>query len=75
MAAHRAPAFRGRAGERALVDRLLDDVRRGQSAVLVVRGEAGVGKTALKVFTKLGIGSRRELQDALRAEEREAAVA
>jgi hypothetical protein len=37
----------GRAGERQLLDRLLEDVRRGQSAVLVIRGEAGVGKTAL----------------------------
>ena len=47
MAAHRPPAFRGRAGERELLDRLLENVRGGQSAVLVVRGEAGVGKTAL----------------------------
>src|SRR6476661_4786198 len=47
MAAHRPPAFRGRAGERELLDGLLEEVRGGQSAVLVVRGEAGVGKTAL----------------------------
>ena len=47
MAAHRPPAFRGRAGERELLDRLLENVRGGQSAVLVIRGEAGVGKTAL----------------------------
>jgi DNA-binding CsgD family transcriptional regulator/tetratricopeptide (TPR) repeat protein len=37
----------GRAGERQALDRLLENVRGGQSAVLVVRGEAGVGKTAL----------------------------
>src|SRR5436309_11315007 len=43
----RAPAFRGRSGERELLDRLLDNVRSGQSAVLVIRGEAGIGKTAL----------------------------
>jgi DNA-binding CsgD family transcriptional regulator len=47
MAASRRPAFRGRAGEREVLDGLLDGVRGGQSAVLVVRGEAGVGKTAL----------------------------
>jgi DNA-binding CsgD family transcriptional regulator len=47
MAAHRPPAFRGRTSEREVLDRLLDNVRGGQSAVLVIRGEAGVGKTAL----------------------------
>jgi DNA-binding CsgD family transcriptional regulator len=47
MAAVRVPELRGRSSERALLDRLLADVRGGQSGVLVVRGEAGVGKTAL----------------------------
>jgi DNA-binding CsgD family transcriptional regulator len=47
MATPRAPAFRGRAGERELLDRMLANVGGGQSAVLVIRGEAGVGKTAL----------------------------
>src|SRR5262245_14141276 len=47
MAAERPPVFRGRSSERALLDRLLEDVRSGRSAVLVVCGEAGVGKTAL----------------------------
>src|SRR5690242_18738484 len=47
MAAPRAPAFRGRTGERREVDRLLDGVRRGESGALVIRGEAGIGKTAL----------------------------
>ena len=37
----------GRAGECAVLDGLLDDVRRGQSRSLVVRGEPGIGKTAL----------------------------
>src|SRR5262245_29695960 len=47
MAARRPPVFRGRSAERELLDRLLENVRGGQSAVLVIRGEAGVGKTAL----------------------------
>src|SRR3954453_16464415 len=47
MAAHRSSAFRGRSGERDQLVRLRDDVRAGQSAVLVIRGEAGIGKTAL----------------------------
>ena len=37
----------GRADERMLLDDLIDDVRRGQSRSLVLRGEAGIGKTAL----------------------------
>ncbi len=45
--APRSPVLLGRASEREALDRLLENVRRGQSAVLVVRGEAGVGKTAL----------------------------
>ena len=47
MAAPRTPAFRGRARERQALDGLLDRVRGGESAVLVLRGEAGIGKTAL----------------------------
>ena len=37
----------GRADECALLDDLIDGVRRGESRSLVVRGEAGIGKTAL----------------------------
>jgi DNA-binding CsgD family transcriptional regulator len=37
----------GRTVERELLDRLLSNVRGGQSGVLVIRGEAGIGKTAL----------------------------
>src|SRR6266481_10199794 len=47
MAVQRPPAFLGRARERDALDRLLETARGGQSAVLVVRGEAGIGKTAL----------------------------
>jgi DNA-binding CsgD family transcriptional regulator len=37
----------GRERERDVLDRLLDGVRAGRGGVLVVHGEAGVGKTAL----------------------------
>jgi hypothetical protein len=39
--------LRGRRDERAGLDGLLDDARTGRSGVLVLRGEAGIGKTAL----------------------------
>jgi pimeloyl-ACP methyl ester carboxylesterase len=39
--------LRGRRRECESLDRLLTDARAGQSRVLVLRGEAGVGKTAL----------------------------
>ncbi|BEL02006.1 LuxR family transcriptional regulator [Actinoplanes sichuanensis] len=39
--------LRGRHRERETLDRLLRDVRAGRSRVLVLRGEPGVGKTAL----------------------------
>src|SRR3954470_4213049 len=37
----------GREREREVLDRLLDGVRAGRGGVLVMHGEAGVGKTAL----------------------------
>ncbi len=40
-------ALYGRDGERAVLSRLLEGARAGQSGVLVLRGEAGVGKTVL----------------------------
>jgi DNA-binding CsgD family transcriptional regulator len=40
-------ALRGREGECGVLDRLLRDVQAGQSQILVVRGEPGVGKSAL----------------------------
>jgi DNA-binding CsgD family transcriptional regulator len=42
-----AEALHGRRVEREVLDRLLEAVRGGQSRVLVVSGEPGVGKTAL----------------------------
>src|ERR671923_3008642 len=39
--------LRGRARECALLDDLVSAIRRGESRSLVLRGEAGIGKTAL----------------------------
>lgn len=39
--------MRGRYAERERIERLLADARRGASGVLLVHGEAGIGKTAL----------------------------
>ena len=41
------PALLNREGERAALDGLLGDLRSGRGRALVVRGEAGVGKSAL----------------------------
>jgi hypothetical protein len=69
----RHPAeLRGRRRECDLLDRLLDAVRAGESRALVVRGEPGVGKTALleylvehasgcRVARAVGIQSEMEL--------------
>ena len=39
--------MRGRAVECAALDRLIEGVHAGESATLVIRGEPGIGKTAL----------------------------
>ena len=43
----RSRPLAGRGLESARLDQLLADTRAGQSAVLVLRGEPGIGKTAL----------------------------
>src|SRR5580693_6013888 len=43
----RATWLTNRISERHVLDRLVDAVRAGESQALVVRGEPGVGKTAL----------------------------
>ncbi|PRC41775.1 hypothetical protein C6A85_000000113895, partial [Mycobacterium sp. ITM-2017-0098] len=44
---HRRRSLRGRVSECARLDELIAAVKPGACQVLVVRGEAGVGKTAL----------------------------
>ncbi len=67
-----AEVLHGRRNEREVLDRLLAAVRGGQSGVLVVSGEAGVGKTALlesairsasgfRVLRAVGVESDMEL--------------
>jgi DNA-binding CsgD family transcriptional regulator len=64
--------LRGRRDECAALDQALQRIRAGQSAVLVVRGEAGIGKTALlehaaehasdcKVIRAAGVEAEMEL--------------
>src|SRR4051794_24717631 len=66
------PVLRGRASECARLDELLSAVRRGESGALVLRGEAGMGKTALldyasrlcescRVIRAVGVESEMEL--------------
>jgi DNA-binding CsgD family transcriptional regulator/tetratricopeptide (TPR) repeat protein len=52
------PDLRGRASECALLDDLVSAIRRGESRSLVLRGEAGIGKTALLDYL---IGSASDL--------------
>ena len=47
MPTTRGLGFLGRTREREYLDAMLAQARDGQSAVLVIRGEAGIGKTAL----------------------------
>ena len=64
--------LRGRRSECEVFDGLLEDARGGRSGVLVVRGEAGIGKTALleyaidaasdlRVVRAVGVESEMEL--------------
>jgi DNA-binding CsgD family transcriptional regulator len=66
------PALLNRVAERAALDSLLGDVRSGRGRALVVRGEAGVGKSALldyairaaagmRVARAVGVESEMEL--------------
>jgi hypothetical protein len=69
MAVPSPPAFRGRSSERDVLDGLLERARTGQSAALVIRGEAGVGKTALlRYVTRRASGFRLAEIDGVEAE-------
>ncbi|MGR6924496.1 ATP-binding protein [[Actinomadura] parvosata] len=48
----------GRAEERAAIDGLLADVRGGRSGVLLLRGEEGIGKTALLSYAEARAGEQ-----------------
>jgi DNA-binding CsgD family transcriptional regulator len=52
----------GRSGETARVDELLAGARAGHSGVLVLRGEPGVGKTALLDYAAAGATGMRVLR-------------
>jgi DNA-binding CsgD family transcriptional regulator len=49
----------GRRGEQEALTHLLDSVRRGFSATLVLRGEAGIGKTSLLEYAVSAAGDLR----------------
>lgn len=51
MVATRGPGFVGRSTERSQLDGLLARVRAGESEALVIRGPAGIGKTAMLHYT------------------------
>src|SRR3954453_17353238 len=57
-APRREPTVRGRADECALLDTLVGAIRRGGGRSLVVRGEAGIGKTVLLEYL---VGSASDL--------------
>jgi DNA-binding CsgD family transcriptional regulator len=56
--------LRGRRGERETLDRLVASVRAGNSRTLVVRGEAGAGKTALLEYLRRHAWGCRVMQAA-----------
>jgi DNA-binding CsgD family transcriptional regulator/tetratricopeptide (TPR) repeat protein len=67
--------LRGRRAECGVLDGLLEGVRGGRSAVLVVRGEAGVGKTALLDYAVESAPGLRSVRAAGVEAERELAFA
>jgi len=73
--------LRGRRAESAMLDVLIAAVRAGESRALVMRGDAGIGKTALleyaavsasglRVLRAVGVESEMEMPFAKRAQRR-----
>ncbi|MGW4350913.1 helix-turn-helix transcriptional regulator [Nocardia sp. NPDC004582] len=60
--AEQLPPLRGREQEQQALGALIDGARAGRSAVLVVRGEAGIGKTALLEDAAAGAEGLRVLR-------------
>jgi hypothetical protein len=57
-------ALIGRAAETEIIDRLLGDASSGRSGVLVLTGEAGVGKSALLAYARTRADGMGVLQTA-----------
>ncbi|MBV9943148.1 MAG: AAA family ATPase [Solirubrobacterales bacterium] len=69
MPTARGVGFFGRTRERERLDAMLAQARDGQSAVLVVRGEPGIGKTALlRYAARQAAGLRTAEVDGIQAE-------
>ena len=63
VAVERSPAgWIGREGEVEVLTRLIEAARRGQSGVLVIRGDPGVGKTALVEHVVASVSDARILR-------------
>ena len=59
-----SPSLRGRGVECALLDDVIGAIRAGESRILVLRGEAGVGKTALLDYAAESAADMRLLRAA-----------
>src|SRR6478672_7597255 len=72
MSTRRPPVLLGRAVERRALDEILEHVRGGRSTALVIRGEAGIGKTALLQYCARQAAGFRVVRTAFRGGRRQA---